>query len=181
MDTKFLMNGVGLKVIGEPTKREWISFGKDFRRQYFAIRFAIGDWANYGVEHFGVDARELAAQLGVTVGVLGTYRACAKSVPSDIRNSRLSFTHHLAVMHLNTGAQQELWLEKAIKGGWTAEQLTDKIRGRKVVTINTPYGITADCSNEKLFEQVTCFLTDIGVEWESYTMRTFKTQGQGAA
>src|SRR5690242_20051937 len=50
---KFRVEPTGLIVDGEPTFEEWAAFGIWLQAFEGAIHWALGDWVNYGEEHYG--------------------------------------------------------------------------------------------------------------------------------
>jgi len=112
-----------------------------------AAQWAIGDALNYGAARYGEKYTQAMEVTGHTYQALANYSWVARSVPTDVRNPNLSWTHHRAVSKLQPDEQKVL-LAQAEEGEWTVEMLLDAVRGKPrenreiAPTVEIPMGVS---------------------------------------
>ena len=112
-----------------------------------AAQWAIGDALNYGESRYGEKYTQAIEVTGLGYQALANYSWVARSVPHDIRNPNLSWTHHRAVSKLSVDEQKAM-LAQAEEGDWTVDMLLDAIRGKPrenkelAPTVQIPMGVS---------------------------------------
>jgi hypothetical protein len=98
------MSDVGLQLHPETSYEEWADVGYTLRRIERWIQFALGDWLNFGKDHFGEDyLQELP--LGYEATTLDNFAIVARKIPFPRRREGVSYSHHVEVANLLPGEQ----------------------------------------------------------------------------
>lgn len=98
----------GLVVNGKPTFQEWYDFGLNLREIKTAIQWAVGDWINYGEEHYPDRYAQAEDETKYAYGTLRNYASIAARVDCHTRVTGLSWSHHAAVAALPQEQQTEV-------------------------------------------------------------------------
>jgi hypothetical protein len=129
----FRPTSVGLLIEGNPSQEEWIRFVRSFANKQDSIHWVIGDWLNYGIDHYNLNY-EKAAQLlneqgfSFCIQTLRNDKYVATSIPLSCRHDELSWQHHKEVASL-TEDQQLYWLSHASEMGLSTKELRNAIKG----------------------------------------------------
>jgi len=92
-----------------------------------AVAWWIGDWWVYGVEREYGDGAELAERIGFDYGALRTYGMVSRNFGLSRRLDNLSFGHHQSAMTLETHSEQDRWLRRALREGWSVGRFRREI------------------------------------------------------
>jgi len=130
----------GLAVEGQPTLDEWLEIGKLLEKASDSVHWWIGDWLNYGMEHYEIDgekltydrAQELLEERGVEFKyqTLRNDKYVSEQIPLSLRKDNLSWNHHQAVAPLPPD-QQQYWLGYAQEHELTTRELRAAIKGAR--------------------------------------------------
>ena len=129
-----------------------------------AIQWMLGDALNYGNARYGEKYSQALETTKLTYSALANFSWVARSVPAENRNPNLSWTHHRAVSKLELEEQKRL-LDEAERKEWTADALTEIVRGTPVTeknmtdNVSIPIGLSATVAYE-ILDTAACLLTN---------------------
>lgn len=107
------------------------SFGAGARGLSNALQWAVGDLIVYGERKFGEKVYQALESLGYNERTLGNLARVAEVFPRARRHTLpVTFAHHAEVAALHPEEQDE-WLDKAAKEGWTRAEFRKALRGGK--------------------------------------------------
>jgi hypothetical protein len=89
-----------------------------------------GDWLAYCESQFGEDYAQLIPDVGWDKKTLLNWKWVCSQVRKNGRYENLSFSHHAEIAKFDPEIQ-DMWLERAMEGGWTLKRLREEIRGPK--------------------------------------------------
>ena len=115
-----------LKIPASTSYDDWLKLGKPLGLTGAALRWWIGDWLNFGIEHFKDHAIQAADMLGLDEGTVANIQKVCAGVKAAQR-TELSFEHHKEV-YLFDPFIQEKWLGKAVQNHWTRADLRGAIK-----------------------------------------------------
>lgn len=131
---------VGLELTDpDMTLADWQELGRKLGHVHRWTSWALGDWINFGEAIFGEDAAQgaegttadrydVAGRVtGLAPQTLLNYAHVCRSIPRRLRRVELPFSVHEPVAKL-APEDQEAWLQKAVDGSWTREELRTAIR-----------------------------------------------------
>ena len=110
------------------TFAEWLHVGNKLGHIHGCARWWIGDWMNYGEQHYGDKSRraiEAAALLHLEPDACRSYALVASRVATRV--STLTWSHHREVVALEPDDQQS-WLRLAEQHDWSVADLRQAIR-----------------------------------------------------
>lgn len=103
-------------------------------RQIFIISDSsawwLGDWLIYGQEQYPDRYKRAIAETSLDYQTLRNYAWVARSFSLSRRRDKLSFQHHAEVASLPE-ADQDRWLNRAAKGGWSRNELRRRIKAER--------------------------------------------------
>jgi hypothetical protein len=106
---------------------EWSRIG----RHIFAIADSsawwLGDWLIYGQSQYPDRYKRAIEETGLDYQTLRNYAWVARRYPESRRRGGVSFQHHAEVASL-PAAQQDEWLDRAEKQGWSRNELRRRIK-----------------------------------------------------
>ena len=126
--SSFSLSSDGLRIHGAPTFDEWVDCGKALKGLVNAVQFAIGDWLNYGQDHFG--ERCAQALEAYELHTLANFAYVARRVTAEVRRPDLPYSHHAEVAVLDREEQVEV-LEMARANDWTVRDVRAEVRNRR--------------------------------------------------
>lgn len=136
----FVVMPHGLAVEGQPSLDEWLEVGALLNKASDSVHWWIGDWLNYGTEHYEIDGQKLtyeqatelleAKGLNFSYGTLRNDKYVAETIPLSLRNDKLRWNHHYLVAPLPPD-QQQYWLNYAEEHQLTTRELRAAIKGTK--------------------------------------------------
>jgi hypothetical protein len=120
-------------VEGYPSEEEWVNFGKSLENKQDSVHWIIGDWLNYGIDHYNltyVKAAQLLNEQGFSFceQTLRNDKYVATKVPLSCRHDNLSWQHHKEVASLKED-QQKYWLSYASDMELTTKELRNAVKG----------------------------------------------------
>jgi hypothetical protein len=93
----------------------------------------LADWAAYGEDRYGAARyREAVTSTGFTRQTLRNYAWVARRFQVSRRRDELSFAHHAEVASL-AEAEQDSWLDRAARGGWSRTELRRRLRAERML------------------------------------------------
>lgn len=109
----------------------WFEIGERFSAMYRgALLWWIGDWLEYGIAHFDLDAETAAEQTDFDATALKAILQVARAFAPDRRRETLSFWKHAEVVSLPPELADH-WLDECIENAWTRDDLRAAIRPPK--------------------------------------------------
>ena len=112
----------GLELRGDVDFETWKGVGKWLLAVSNASTWCLGDWLLYGEHAFGDRYRQALAETNLDYQTLRNYAWVARRFPASRRHDRVSFPHHAEVAALSE-SEQELWLQRAERSGWSRNEL----------------------------------------------------------
>jgi hypothetical protein len=120
---------IGLDIPENLTETQWAIIGHKLGRANELLRWAVGDWAAYGNRKFGA-LKKYAELNEVNYDNLRTLSYVSLNVRKEIRNNKLSWTHHREVSPYPE-KEQIHWLNLAIAENLSVVQLRMRIYDAK--------------------------------------------------
>jgi hypothetical protein len=132
----FKITPTGLMIEGQPSQDEWYNFRHCLMNMPESVHWIIGDWLNYGIDHYNLTYTEVADLLkenGLLFckQTLRNDKYVAAKIHISWRHDGLSWQHHKEVASL-PGSQQEYWLSYASKMHISTKELRSTIKGVSV-------------------------------------------------
>ena len=106
---------------------EWEAFGQDLKRAAHGVSWYIGDWLNFGKEHFPNRYEHMMAVTNLKKQHLQNIAWVAGEFLPDRRHASLSFGHHGLVAALSQQRQDTL-LDSAEANKWRTTRLRSEIK-----------------------------------------------------
>ena len=101
---------------------EWVNIGHQLKAMSQGLMFWVGDWLNYGEEHYGEMYAQAMDITGYSYRTVKQAKYIAKKFPPEARNDALSFTHYTAVAGEEPERAKAL-LDQAINESLTIDEL----------------------------------------------------------
>ena len=113
----FNATAVGLMVPKEKVPVEkWLSYGAQLRTIQGAVRWAIGDWLNYGESRYGEMYSQAYTLFGeYSESSVRNMRRVAEYIPLVRRRTTVSWSAHSEIASLPQ-VEQEQWLDELERG-----------------------------------------------------------------
>ena len=135
---KFALARTALVITGAPSYKEWQEAGGFLQKADGAVHWWIGDWLLYGHERYERGQYEEAVEAtGFGKQTLANDRWVAGQIESSRRREDLTFAHHAEVAALPEPDQDE-WLDKAEREGWSKQELRKQMQQRKPRVLPVP-------------------------------------------
>ena len=136
---------LGLTLPEELNFTDYQLFGNGIRTFSESGMWIVGDYLNYGVDHFGEDiASQVVDSLGYSEASLAIAKSVSKAIPMNERRQGLSFEFHHTVAYLDS-EKRGMWLDRVIENEWTRDELRDRVRaaeGKEKLKRGRPVGST---------------------------------------
>jgi hypothetical protein len=100
----------------------WARAGRQIERVANAATWARGDWLIFGERTYGPRYKEALRTIPLDYQTLRNYAWVARRFPPQRRHPELSFQHHAELASLPE-AEQDLWLGRAGRLGWSRNDL----------------------------------------------------------
>jgi len=110
---RFTMTPVGMVIPDGVEEPEWEDVGNVLKDLDSVVSWNLGDWADYANKVFGKEYKVIAAEFGYEPDTIKVYASIARSMPTLIRNQRVSFAHHRTISKLIDRDLQSAWLNYA--------------------------------------------------------------------
>lgn len=108
---------------------EWAAIGQEVRKVKDMMQWELGDWINYGVDHFGELYAQGVSDAGIGSASANRYIQVSTNVPKEIRRNDLTWAHHNHVaVNRFTNPERVAWLNKAAEMKWSSEELYAMLR-----------------------------------------------------
>jgi hypothetical protein len=117
-----LPDGMGFEV--------WRRVGRHVLQAAESVSWWAGDWLVYGQYTYGDRYQQAIAQTSLDYQTLRNYAWVAKKFPLSRRRDKLSLGHHSEVAAL-TEAEQDTWLARAERLGWSRNELRRRLRAAR--------------------------------------------------
>jgi len=122
-----MVTRVGLQLPDRLAYDVWEQAGLRIARTVDSAAWCLGDWINYGRSRYEDRYRTGVDAAGLEYQTIRNYAWVARQVELPRRRAGLSFQHHAEVAAL-PAEQQDMWLERAERAGWSRNQLRGNIR-----------------------------------------------------
>lgn len=109
------------------TMEQYISIANTFQQIQKSLAYWYGDLLNRGEELFGEDFAQAIPEIGRASETLLKYKQVARNVPREIRQSQLSWTHHLYITFVDQDQRGDL-LKMALNMGLSSRELKEVTR-----------------------------------------------------
>lgn len=152
---QFSADGMSLLYDAPPSFEDWQLCGEFLRGVERQVQFWIGDWVNYGRDHFGelaeqgiaTDVETMAAEAtGWKPETVAQYARVARQVPPMNRDPDLPFAHHREVADKPID-EQRTWLRKAKAENLSTERLRLALKADGDPTADRAVWLVVKCSD----------------------------------
>jgi hypothetical protein len=107
----------------------WRRIGDQIRRISDSSCWWLADWLVYGEEQFPGRYQVVCEETSLRYQTLRNYAWVARKFPPSRRRDSLSLQHHAEAASLPE-PEQDLWLARAEREGWSARRLRQELRKR---------------------------------------------------
>ncbi len=123
------LDPAGLELRHGLTFEEWQAAGQWLQRAGGSVMWWVGDWWAYGEHSYGERASQAVGSEGYKFQTLADAGWVARQIETSRRREVLSWNHHREVASLEPN-EQDKFLDKAEKGGWSRNELRTHVRRR---------------------------------------------------
>jgi hypothetical protein len=123
-----------LTLKGDLSYEEWERSCKLIGRVGRGVQWWVADLVMFGETKFGEKAYQGIEAMGYDPKTLSNVAWVAERIEPARRRAELSFGHHQVVAALDAKPDQDAWLEKAIKKGWTRAELRQAMKDAGAIT-----------------------------------------------
>jgi hypothetical protein len=109
---------------------DWAAVGRRLSHVTSRATWALGDWLLFGERAFGGRYRTAVEATDLDYQTLRNYAWVAGSFAPHRRRGELSFQHHAELAAL-PDIEQDLWLNRAVSGRWSRNELRRRLRARR--------------------------------------------------
>jgi hypothetical protein len=109
---------------------EWERAGRQLSRVVDSTMWCLGDWVAYGLDKYTDRYRLAIDAAGLDYQTLRNYTWVARRFEWPRRRPELSFQHHAEVAALPPD-EQDGWLDRAVRQGWSRNQLRMRVRAAR--------------------------------------------------
>jgi hypothetical protein len=117
----------GLDVRVALTYDSWERLGRSLMGMANASAWHLGDWLIFGQDRYDDRYREGVERAGLDYQTLRNYAWVARRFEQSRRRAGLSFQHHAEVASFPP-PQQDMWLNRAERLGWSRNELRRRLR-----------------------------------------------------
>ncbi|UFQ18656.1 MULTISPECIES: LmbU family transcriptional regulator [Streptomyces] len=118
---------MGLQLPAGLTFENWELAGRQLSGIVNSSSWWLGDWLVYGKDHYRDRYERGVRAAGLQYQTLRNYAWVSRRFALDRRRSALSFQHHAELASL-PAEEQEQWLDRAERQGWSTKQLRRAMR-----------------------------------------------------
>jgi hypothetical protein len=165
------MTSTGLRLRPGIAFDEWLGIGRGIGGLSRACAWALGDWVNYGERAYGQRYRMAVEATDFDYQTLRNYAWVARSFALSRRRDTLSFQHHAEVAALPE-AQQDLWLLRAEREGWSRNELRRQLAAYRRPGLAAPgrlVHLSIAAEREALWRQAAACAHQDLTEWVLYS------------
>jgi hypothetical protein len=109
---------------------EWSRIGHQINAISASSAWWLGDWLIYGRVQYPDLYKKAIEQTSLDYQTLRNYAWIARQYPVPRRRAALSFQHHAEVASL-TPLEQDQWLDRAERFGWSRNVLRNRVRASR--------------------------------------------------
>ncbi|MFH8342780.1 LmbU family transcriptional regulator [Streptomyces sp. AM6-12] len=121
---------VGLRMPAGASFDEWEQAGRQLSGIVDSSSWWLGDWLVFGKDHYVDRYQHGIRAVGLQYQTLRNYAWVSRRFAFDRRRAALTFQHHAELASLPLD-QQEMWLDRAERSGWTTKQLRRALRASR--------------------------------------------------
>jgi hypothetical protein len=118
---------LGLRIPADLNLDSWCRIGKQLHLIADSSAWWLGDWLTYGVKRYPDHYRGAVRETGLDYQTLRNYAWIARKFSLSRRRDKLSFQHHAEVAAMPE-RDQDYWLDRAVRLGWSRAELRKHIR-----------------------------------------------------
>jgi hypothetical protein len=118
---------VGLRLPADLNLDAWCRIGKQLHLIADSSAWWLGDWLTYGISRYPDHYRAAVRKTGLDYQTLRNYAWIARKFSLSRRRDKLSFQHHSEVAAMPE-RDQDYWLDRAERLGWSRAELRKRIR-----------------------------------------------------
>lgn len=118
---------VGLTITGDLSFEEWMDIGHTLAGLEVSLRWAIGDWLNWGNFKYGESYTQASDVTGFDYSYLYNLKYIAGKVDISRRREELHLSHHQVVAPLSPD-EQDRWLDYAVANNLRTAELRQAIK-----------------------------------------------------
>jgi len=123
----FTMPKTGIEFPEHLPYDKWLGIGRQLAAVSTWSAWCLGDWLIYGETAYSGRYSDAIEQTSLDYQTLRNYVWVARRFPLSRRRDALSFAHHAEVARL-VEPEQDYWLRKAEKFGWSRNRLRKEVR-----------------------------------------------------
>ncbi|MFE9751592.1 LmbU family transcriptional regulator [Saccharothrix saharensis] len=127
VEGRILTTPVGLAFPRDVTFESWEQAGQRISRIASSSAWYLGDWLVYGQDRYTGRYRRAVEAVGLDYQTLRNYAWIARKFEPSRRRAGLPFQHHAEVAALPP-AEQDQWLDRAEREGWSRTALRRALR-----------------------------------------------------
>lgn len=120
--TRMFFSDFALNLPADLTLEQYTSLAPHFNRAARCLLWWIGDYLNYGEQHFGEESQNVIDSLGYGRKTLESCRWMSRAIPPKERRSELTWNHHMVVAKMNRH-DRKFWLDRAIEKRLSTREL----------------------------------------------------------
>jgi hypothetical protein len=110
--------------------QEWSRIGRQLNALSASSAWWLGDWLIYGQAEYPDRYKQAVEQTALDYQTLRNYAWVARRYTVTRRRADLSFQHHAELASM-TPPDQDLWLDRAEKFGWSRNELRNRVRASR--------------------------------------------------
>lgn len=131
----------------------WTDYGRQLKEHEARLhehlqtfQLVVGDWYNYGVEHWQRPAEKAAREIGYSRETIQNFAWVARRIPASLRGDDYTFEDYRTVAALDEESERAEWLEKKKENEWSGKELRRQIASARG---HEPAPATADEREEQ--------------------------------
>jgi hypothetical protein len=130
---KVWVDRTSLELTDELTFEEWVNLGEQLTEVGDSMAWWVGDWIEQGTVVYGGKYADALEVMALDLSTLKSYAYVARRFSETFRRrNNLSWSHHEAVASL-VEAEQDAFLDAAVKHEWSVRDLRDAIRDARAL------------------------------------------------
>ena len=127
IDDNTLAQSNGLRFLSQLSFSRWKKIGEQLSTLANASAWWLGDWLVYGETRYPERYKQAVRETTLDYQTLRNYAWISRKIDRSRRRGTLSFQHHAEVASLPEDEQEE-WLDRAEKFGWSRNLLRQYLR-----------------------------------------------------
>ncbi|MGP4028709.1 LmbU family transcriptional regulator [Actinomadura sp. 3N407] len=143
IDDNALAQGNSLRFLSQIPFSRWKKIGEQLSTLANASAWWLGDWLVYGETRYPERYKQAVKETTLDYQTLRNYAWISRKIDKSRRRGTLSFQHHAEVASLPEDEQEE-WLDRAEKFGWSRNLLRQYLRVHRETSANSREGRPAE-------------------------------------